>query len=516
MTNKTTELPLVIPITTRPDSKTLLSYAQNVFYEKSVTGQIKAYKRPAFRWRPYDTTPAALGTPLLQFYSDPADYQYILIKLGSGELDLRTAYYDTVTPDLELTAQLATSSGASGITGSYEIRRVFTNASGDGIWLVGSQSSTAAHSAYWDDSGSTLTLITDTDYKGINNGLVIIDGYAFVVDPTKDHIIHNNEGTLATWDATNIIYPVYGSEIRRIEYHHDHVACFTNKGIEFFYNNRNADGSVLSPRDVDNIPIVIESTSIYNITRDNSTDTIYFVGKDSQGAAGIYRLENFQAVKVSTGDIDTLLNFVGDSGTISPSIQINQITLRGTKHIIVGVTYSGDDYTLVYNTDLNVWVTWTADASIFPAGFNAPVYPVNLKSASSTTAQFIVRNQTGEYLIDTTAHQDLNSSSVAKDIDVVLAYPNFIGEGTDDPTALKYGNFFKIVADDQATAQTATVSWSNDDYATYTSGRSLTLGYDKKLPQLGSWRERAFKVAITDNQAVGIDGIWLNYQIGDE
>jgi hypothetical protein len=557
MTNKTTELPLVVPITIRPDDNTLLTYAKNVFYVRDNYGKLKMYKRPALRHKPINSS-GGYVTDLLHHYKNaiqqgrstftPQHAGYLCFGDTSGGAYVSQVTYD-ITNDEFYDNRSSVTFGLGAISDQFTIEYVYSDSSNDAIYTVTEiDNSSAIYNTFKTQNGGIGPVAGPSSASIANGwgGTVGIDNY--VVHAIDDYVIHCDYQDITTWTATNINVPRRSPYVISVNQHENDVVVFSDRTVEFLYNNNNPpnQGSTFNAREdiIYNVGIASMplSRKQHNRYVDGDIDLLAFVGRSTSGRIGIYILENHQLKHVSS-DIDQVFVDITDTKDSSHiHTELHWINLLGTPHLLVNkyyVTTSGsgdaDHQVFVYNPVENIWTVWEFDSNIITYPYSSATqrrlagvlqFPVSDTGTSKmrTTVQAVetwsdlgVSGVHGWlHLVDFASFQDTDKNDTARDIDVELVYPSFIGEGTDDPTARKYGNFLKVVADEQASAQTVNVSWSDDDYVTYSTARTMTLGYDQQLPQLGSWRRRSFKFAITDNQAIGISSIYLNYQIGDE
>ena len=363
--------------------------------------------------------------------------------------------------------------------------------------LVGifENSTDALQECWYFPEGGAWTQVTDVDSPfgaslAVVGDPVHMDGYMFIMG-ANGKIWNSDLNSLANWTANSYIeaqsIPDNGVGIAR---HHDAIVAFGNYSIEFFRNTGNATGSPLSV--VQDKYILIGALSkvdaTYNKTIHSHEDDIYFLssGSSESGDRAIHRLRNFQLEKVSTPYIEKIM---AASATAITGI-IGSFTMLGSSHIM----FSGSSGPLCYCPEFNFW--WLFSSS---NGVPSSSCGRNIQSqfASSTTEYWW---QVGSGNTDT-------GGSVSM---IVQLDSSDFGSNN-----RKFFHKLSLIGDKLAQAGNTTISWSDDDFASFNSGATVDLSNDNpQINRLGTARKRSFKLTDTTNRPVRLKAIDLIYSEG--
>lgn len=268
----------------------------------------------------------------------------------------------------------------TGIPAGARIQSMDTGAS---TVTMGTDSATAAN-ATANGTGVTITRtpiakIIDVDFPSAVGQFVFIDGYALVM--TASGRVYNSAlNSIASWGAADYITANLSTDqgVSLARYKNQVIAFGSDSG-ELFYNGGNPSGSILSRSDQNFFKIgAFGANSIVNVE-----DTIYWLGASSARGGGVYRLDGFTPVKVSTQEIDAILNILlGSSvvgqfmylGAASVSGNINLFLTNISRYVETGLTSSIQS--LLYDVSLNQWHGWGSGAGTSsPNGsFHLPAY----------------------------------------------------------------------------------------------------------------------------------------------
>lgn len=357
-----------------------------------------------------------------------------------------------------------------------------------------SDSGTNALEAWYFPEGGAWTQITDADFpSNIQPTHAHLDGYMFVI--TNRGVIHNSDvNSLSAWTAGASIaaqsMPDNGIGLARYK---NFIVAFGDKSVEFFYNAGNATGSPLSR--VDN------SIRRIGAMRDGGLaptimaigDTVYWVGTVADsGAYGIYRLNGFQPEKVSPPVVDRLISDVNIKGIGGA------ITLFGKTHVVFTTSSST---VLMFCVETGIW--WYF---ILAAG---ALIPRSFTGFRSTQGQ--------SYLITGDAKIYRFDAAIPLWQDNALAYTMTVQTDNLDHGTHKR-KFYKniaLIGDTQSAASAVGVSWSDDDYATFSTARDIDMNAtQRRLFRLGSSRRRAWKFTHAANTPCRLEAVEIDYELG--
>lgn len=354
-------------------------------------------------------------------------------------------------------------------------------------------SGTSALETWFYPEGGAWTQITDGDFpSNVQVTHCHMDGYMFVI--TNRGVIHNSDlNSLSAWTAGASItaqsMPDNGVGLAR---YRNLVAAFGDRSLEFFYNAGNSSGSPLSPvqGSVRRVGALRLSTgaSIMNVG-----DTVYWLGIAAEsGAMGIYRLEGYNPVKVSSPFVDRLIAaglITGIGGAIS---------LYGMTHI----AFNTASNTLMYCPETKAW-WWLAmgGSVVFSSG-------VGLGTTSAGKSYAISPSSPKIFLFDATdpLWQD-NGSAYS-----LIARTRGIDHGTN---RMKQFKRLDVIADVQGSSSLG-VSVFDDDYVTESTLPTLDLSTQQHwLTGLGAARRRAWQFTHASNTPCRIEAIEIEYEVGN-
>lgn len=221
------------------------------------------------------------------------------------------------------------------------------------VWTKYDKSdSRAFHLAYssgggW--AGSTMTMITNTAFpthytgnlKEIIGNFAMLGGRAHIMT-TDGYIFSSKVGDMSNatgWAGnafTNAIsYPDGGLGVLRYKHH---VVAFGTDSVEFFNDSGDEAGSPLITTEQAFIKFGTMNPKAFI----NVEDTLYWLGSGSSGLNGLWKLEGYTPVKVSSSSWDRLLVNAPDYSFVSGfwrSIQLKPFTMNGKKMLGIGGVY---------------------------------------------------------------------------------------------------------------------------------------------------------------------------------
>jgi len=330
--------------------------------------------------------------------------------------------------------------------------------------------------------------------------MVHMDGYAFVMD--KNGRIYNSDlNTLTTWASTSFlesqVYPDNGVGLARIK---DLVIAISSSSIEFFRNSGNATGSVLTriasaAKRVGGRQEYLLQLDTYETIR-VVNDDVYFIGTSPDSSAtGVFRIRGGDVTRISNQMIDNAMTypyFWGFVGVIQ-MYQMNHLIL--TTSAIVA-----DEESYCYCIETGNW--W-----IFKANLASPK-PISCASGGAFLSSCM--NFTSNLLVGTTSP----SFSDVGSIYTMTVQTETMDFGTDD---LKEFRSLRLIADTQTSTGNLKVSFSNDDFASFSTPKNIdmTLQQKKLEAGLGWGRQRAFKLEETVNRPARIKFMDVTWDVSE-
>lgn len=476
---------------------------------------------------------------------------YLKRKTGTGNISITV---DGTTYSVETTtgswARFDTTLTASGtVTCGIKI-----STSGDEVYAAWAQLEDGVASTYATNTANryTVTQITDADYpSNTTRGCAFLDGKFFVMAPNGD-IYQSATEDASSWSALEFIgsqiEPDEGVYLAKVD---NYIVAFKGWSTEFFYDAANASGSILAP--VQNSAFKVGCASDASVKE--MAGTVVWMGKTKDGfGRGIFRLKGTSPEKISTGQVDKILNADSLATVYSWSCNVGS-------HMLYGLTLVTTGVTLVYDFTTDIWSFFTYLTS---SGVNKTVTAITTAGVVTSAAHGY---SDGDVVLLASTNADFNGWHVATDVltnsfQVQATGTAFSGSGT----ATKHTeSYFPVIAstaangkqymqhatsgalyefsqstyidpigaiaarirtpkmDDKTTryktmssveligdkvSSTAVVRYSDDDYATYSNFRPVDLSAAKSdIRRCGKFRRRAFEVLHVKNALLRLEAI---------
>jgi len=203
---------------------------------------------------------------------------------------------------------------------------------------------------YTVNGAGTITTVTDGDYPATTvPGLVYLDGTFYVMD-SGGNIYGSDIEVPTSWNALNRIVAQVNPETGvAIAKQLNYVLAFSSQSIETFYDAANASGSPLGRYEPAYIPLGCASAgSIASLGPD-----IFFMSQSAKRGRGIYRLSGLSPQKISTPQVDRIL----DADTLSTVLALC-LQVEGQAWYLL--TLKGSSLTLAYHIGSGTWQRWTS------------------------------------------------------------------------------------------------------------------------------------------------------------
>lgn len=191
--------------------------------------------------------------------------------------------------------------------------------------------------------------ITATYTKSIVPGIAYINGYFCIMDETGV-VFNSNADDPTTWGA--LAYFTAQNENGggvAIAKSLNYLIAFKEWSTEFFYDNANAVGSPFSP--VDNGFTQIGCASGDSVA--SLDGNLFWVSQTRQQGRGVYMMAGLQQQKVSTPDVERILN-ADDLATVYA------YGLKIDGHGLYLLTLVSSNITIVYDTTSQMWTQWSS------------------------------------------------------------------------------------------------------------------------------------------------------------
>ena len=267
--------------------------------------------------------------------------------------------------------------------------------------------------------GAGNTAVTDTDFPAsIIPMPVYLDGYIFVAQQGTRNIYNSAVGDATSWAAsTYIATEERGGNIVGLARIGKMVVALCENSVEFF-----RDAGIPAP----NSPLqrISELTStigcVNRATIATHEDHVYFVGKDSSGLVGVFRIDPSGKIgRISSPSVDFLMYQHSDSANISGVITTWATTLTSTRparaymipfhgkwyyglHCNWGTSITsvaGAPISLLYDSEFKIWIELSTShatgTNVIPGGWPYPFGTLVNTATSSVGKRFLLQNAYG-------------------------------------------------------------------------------------------------------------------------
>lgn len=304
-------------------------------------------------------------------------------------------------------------------------------------------------------------------------GIVNLDDTVYVMD--AGGVIYGSIlSTPLIWMANNYITADFTDDVGVALYKHKrYVVAFKSTTIQFFYDAGRYPGSPLLP--VQDATLKVGCVDAGSIT--TLQDTLYFLARTEKYTRCICRFNGFQPERISTPDVERLLNAAGLTTMYAFGMGVNGhpcyfLTLLNTA-------------TLVFDTVTSQWHIWT---QVVDTGVN--VFQGINYFTDETGDLLQDRAKSIIYRMASTAFADTAGTITCK------LYLDKFDAGT---------NVRKFVGDtcvigDRRSGGSLLVQWSDDDSQTFNTGITVDLSQPRPhFPRGGSFRRRTYQLTHADD-----------------
>ena len=418
-------------------------------------------KRGAFTG--HTTLVAGAGRGLYYWARSSKTYTVIADKLYAGT---------STTPILTLT----TSTGTVWFTEVSGTTDYLVLSDGTDIWTI--------------TTADTVAEITDGDVPVGPLTPVGLDGYIFVTKSGTDEIWNSDLNAATSWNALSFLSSeMYPDNLVALCRQVNYVVAFGTFSTEFFYDNANSSGSPLRRTETVALKVGLASRdSLAQVDR-----RIIWVGQSDVGEASVWQFTGLTPEKVSHEFVDKILQ---NEGSNLSSCRGDIIHHKGHTLYILNLNARS----LAYDLDEKMWVDWSINSS----GSHA-VLPFNYFVQGANNAILCLHNTDGKiYTLVPGTYQDDAGAILVK----------IVTGRVDLGNAQRKRCFrFELLADVESSG-TVTLDWSDDDYGTWSTSRSLDLTTRPYTKALGSFRRRAFRLQHSTNAAFRVEGFELDFSGG--
>lgn len=442
-------LPLFAPLANRDASVLKDSRLYNGLAEKGQgeTGnEIWVYKRPGLKFRSLVAAGAGLGV---------FNWNNNIYSIFNGHL-----YKDGVDK------------GAVDTTSSY----TFTSCLGATPKLFLKNKA----AAYNYSDGTGLVKVTDVNYPATTvRGCAYLDGTTYVFTPASA-IDGDNFNDPTTWDPLNtLLVQIEPDAPQCLAKQLVYLVALKSTETEVFYDAGNGTGSPLGP--VQGSKLGVGARSAESVVR--CGDDLAWVGTTTEGSVQVMFMSKVHGEAISTPPVERLLAPLDYTVVYAWAAKV-----AGHRYYVV--TIKNSNLTLAFDLSSGLWYIWTDS--------NGNYLPIVSATYDAQANPILQHESNGKlYTLDAATFQDDGTNFTFS-----LFTPNYDGGLRSKKTCA----MIDVIADEINT--NVNISWSDDDYQTFTTPQTVNLNQERVTIQDGSaYRKRAFNVTNTDNTFLRIKAL---------
>lgn len=344
----------------------------------------------------------------------------------------------------------------------------------------------------------TFRPVTDTNYPARTvPGVVCLNGRIYVMD-VNGNIYGSFIENPFRYSSLNVINAEYQSDpgvaLAKIQ---NLIVALGTETIQFFYDSGQGaagtgEGTVLRPQQ--NATLQIGCAHADSVSMMDTA--LIFMGRSAQAGRGVYLMNGTQPVKVSTPDIDRLLN----SATLASGVNSFTVEVGGHNFYYLSLTSLG--ITLGWDSVDKEWHILT-DGGL--SNFRAINY------ATDGISNWVQNRSLGiVYTYSPTVYGDAGSNIICIALGDKI---DFRGNER------KFCSSTEIIADRRAVDATNNllVRWSDDDNVTFNTGYTVDLVKARpRIVRCGSFRRRSHLLTHTSStNPLRLEAVELTIEPGD-
>lgn len=317
---------------------------------------------------------------------------------------------------------------------------------------------------------------------------VFFDGYLLLVKSATADCYNSDLNDPLSWTPGNFITAeMRAAPVIDLITLNNYFLLLTNASIEYFWDAGNAVGTPFQRNDT---PVKLVG---YIGGLAQFGNKIYIIAEEVEGEPNVFILEDFKIIPVGNEAIRRHLSSVSLS-----TVTGNIISIDGNDMYVVDT--GAATYFMVLETRLWGLLQYQ----------NQTRFPMNVSVASNQTVGnatlFTLQGDTAIHKFSPTLYQDngINfTTTIVTDATMFDTWSN------------KFMNTLIPWCDRTSADANLDISWTDDDYQTYNTPRSVNLNQERPdLPMLGRFRKRAFKLQYTTNQPLRTSKLEVDLNMG--
>ena len=341
-------------------------------------------------------------------------------------------------------------------------------------------------------NSTTSVKITDAEFPTPHVPIpIFIDGYLFLAKANTADVYNSDLDNPASWTAGDYISAeMYPDLIVALSKNNNYIYAIGSASTEYLYDVANATGSPLGRHDsaVQQFGCAARDSVVQTETE------VIMIGETNNGGHTVWTIDGFKAAEVGIPAVKSALLAEGAN---LPNAQAFCVRVAGQKCYVVCLT----NRTLVYSFDTKMWHEWSTASGAFLCshGTDGP-----------NGSAYVLDKANGKvYTMDETLFTDAGTA-----IDCVFTSAK-LDFDTINRKFMYRLSIIGDVPDSTGTDIAVSVQWSDDDYKTFSTARTLNFNADlPKIDQLGQFRRRAFKLTYSLPHLLRLEGLEVDLNKG--
>lgn len=366
-------------------------------------------------------------------------------------------------------------------------------------------------------SNAAGTKITDVDFPSPHVPFpVFMDGYLFLAKAGTGDVYNSDLNHPENWTPGSFLSSeLYPDDIQALVKINNYLLVIGTQGCEFFFDAGTSPGTPLARYDGGSLPF---GTLIPNSIASNK-NVCMFIANNNDGENVLKIIEDFKDHELPSFLIPALNSRLYATTNPTTAAAVRGFFFRYAGKLFYGLAFQGDvsapnllNATFILNAETGWW-------SEFRCGANGTLpFPVYFTSVNNTgkISTYVSGHISGKPFFGAMEDGAVSPFTLSATDVIYGNYTSAIYTEIRTPN-LNFGNknrkfmsrFGVEATENTSSTSTAdgalllSVSWSDDDFATYNTPRSLRIGAASEFPfitQLGSFRQRTFKVTYNDTK----------------
>lgn len=382
-------------------------------------------------------------------------------------------------------------------------------------------------------SNTAGTKIVDADFPSPHVPFpVYLDGYLFLAKAGTGDIYNSNLENPAAWTAGDFISSeLYPDDIQALVKVNNYLLAIGTQGSEFFYDAANATASPLARYDGGSLPF---GTHVPNSIACNK-NVVVLIANNNDGENTIQIIEDFKNKELPSFVVSALNHRFSVASNPTNASAVRGFFFRQFGKLFYGLAFQGDSVapsllntTWVFSFETGYWVEFRTGAdgtAPFPVYFTTMSRSEKIATYVSGhigTPFFGQMEEGAKSPFNATAEDHIVNGPAVAAIYTEIRTPS-MDFGTSNVKSMhRFGvnvtNNTSSITTSGATVSIS-VSYSDNDYATFSTTRSLIFGASLDFPfltQLGMFRSRAFKLTYASTLFLRYKGIEVDINKGQQ